>query len=198
VPPNDPRIPTIRPGSNDLEVEVVAVYEQHAAELLAYAVSLAGSQDRAADAVQEALLRYFIERSYGRKIEHTRAWLYRVLRNYVLDRLGSAAARHEVSPDGLPDVAGPNQDPESRLRFSQTARQVASELTPRELECLRLRADELSYEEIATVMGVHPGTVSALLTRVHKKLRKAGKDSGRSDTGPALWLLFRGGESYST
>ena len=194
----DPRIPAFHPGSTDLKAEVAAVYEKHAAELLAYAVTLAGSEDGAPDAVQETFLRYFIERSYGRDIQHTRAWLYRVLRNYVLDRVGSAAFRREVSSSRLPERPAPHHDPESRLRHSQAARQVASALTPREMECLRLRADELSYEEIASVLGIRPGTVSALLTRVHKKLRSqgTGRDGGKSDTGPALWLLFQGGESY--
>ena len=198
--PGDTRIPAIDPGSTDLKAEVAAVYEKHAAELLAYAVTLAGSEDGAPDAVQETFLRYFIERSYGRDILHTRAWLYRVLRNYVLDRVGSASSRREIASGKLPDRAAPHHDPESRLRHSQAARQVASALTPREMECLRLRADELSYEEIATILGIRPGTVSALLTRVHKKLRSPGPggDGGRSDTGGALWLLFQGGESYPT
>jgi RNA polymerase sigma-70 factor, ECF subfamily len=194
----DPRIPAIDPGPTDLKAEVAAVYEKHAAELLAYAVTLGGSEDGAPDAVQETFLRYFIERSYGRDILHTRAWLYRVLRNYVLDRVGSASFRWEVSSGELPETAALHHDPESRLRQSQAARQVAAALTPREMECLRLRADELSYEEIASVLGIRPGTVSALLTRVHKKLRSPGpgRDGGKSDTGRALWLLFQGGESY--
>jgi RNA polymerase sigma-70 factor, ECF subfamily len=182
-----------------LEAEVVAIYEQHSAELAAYAVSLGAGRDGARDAVQETFLRYFAERSYGRQIENPRAWLYRVLHNYILDRLGAASSRYEVSSAGLPEVPEPNRDPESRLRHSQTAQQVASELTPREMDCLRLRADEFSYDEIATVLGIRPGTVSALLTRAHKKLLSSGPGEarGKSDTGPALWLLFRGGEGYS-
>lgn len=175
------------------------MYERHSAELLAYAESLAESEECARDAVQETFLRYFVERSYGRRIENARAWLYRVVRNFLLDHLASASFRHEVPSANMPEVAGPAHDPESRLRHYQTAREVASTLTPREMDCLRLRAEELSYEEIAATLGIRAGTVSALLTRVHKKLQGpyCEKDSPKPDTGPALWLLFRGGESHS-
>ncbi len=194
--PGDPSIPT---GSGGLEREVVAVYERHSAELLAYAVSIVASNESARDAVQEAFLRYFIERRYGRSIDNGRAWLYRVVRNLLLDHLASASFRHEVPGDGLPEMAGPRNDPESQLLHCQAAEQVTSALTPREMECLRLRAEELSYEEIAGILGIRPGTVSALLSRVHKKLQDPEREdsSPRSDTGPALWLLFRGGETHS-
>jgi DNA-binding CsgD family transcriptional regulator len=46
-------------------------------------------------------------------------------------------------------------------------------LSPREMECVRLRAENLRYEEIAVVLGLHAGTVGALLARAHGKIRKA-------------------------
>ena len=46
-------------------------------------------------------------------------------------------------------------------------------LSPREMECVRLRAEDLRYEEIAVVLGLQAGTVGALLARAHGKIRKA-------------------------
>jgi RNA polymerase sigma-70 factor (ECF subfamily) len=158
---------------NEAEREVAGLYEEHAGKLLSYAGSLTRDRDIALDAVQEVFLRYFVERRYGNCIENPRAWLYRVLHNYLLDRLSTAAMKCEVSSDnadGLPDAAG---DPETRMQTTQAARDIASRLTPREFECLRLRTEGFSYEEIAAVLGVRPGTVSALLPRAYSKLRKA-------------------------
>jgi predicted DNA-binding protein (UPF0251 family) len=46
-------------------------------------------------------------------------------------------------------------------------------LSPREMECVRLRTEDLRYEEIARVLGLQTGTVGALLARAHGKIRKA-------------------------
>src|ERR1700674_2388183 len=130
------------------------------------------SRDAARDAVQEVFLRYFMERSYGRLVAHPRAWLYRVLRNYLLDRIDSAAVRREVGSENAADLPDRNHGPEDIVRHTQRANHLRSMLSPRELECLCLRADGLSYDEAAEVLGVRPGTVSSLLTRVHKKLHE--------------------------
>ena len=65
-------------SNTELEHEVAALYIEHAAGLLRYAVTLARNQDTGRDAVQEVFLRYFAERRYGNRIENPRAWLYRV------------------------------------------------------------------------------------------------------------------------
>jgi RNA polymerase sigma factor (sigma-70 family) len=186
------------PGS-ELEREVVAVYEQCSAELLAYGSSMTGNADSALDAVQETFLRYIVERRHGRRIESPRAWLYRVLRHYLLDRFDAASVRREVATEDLTDVPDGRHDPESLLQQAQMAEEVTLALTPREMECLRLRASGLSYAEIAGQLGIQAGTVSALLTRVHKKLRGPDGDcSGLgSGTREALCFLFREGEGYS-
>jgi DNA-directed RNA polymerase specialized sigma24 family protein len=47
------------------------------------------------------------------------------------------------------------------------------------MECVRLRMEDLRYEEIAGVLGLSAGTVGALLARAHGKIRKAV--GGRKD-----------------
>src|SRR5215469_7004253 len=69
----------------ELEQELLRLYKEHASALSRYATAFAQNQEGARDAVQEVFLRYFIERRYGRIIENPRAWLYHVLRNYLLD-----------------------------------------------------------------------------------------------------------------
>ena len=55
----------------------------------------------------------------------------------------------------------------------EITRQALGGLSPRELECLRLRQDGLNYKEIAKVLGIDSGTVGALLARGLKKIRAA-------------------------
>jgi len=176
------------------------VHGDYCAELLSYAALIVRSEDAARDAVQEAFLRYFVERRYGREIEYPRAWLYRVVRNYLLDSMDTRATRNEVNEDQAGDVRDQKRGPEETLRCAQMAQQMATLLSPREMECLRLRVDGMSYEEIGEVLGIASGTVSALLTRVHKKLRDAAKAShyGRSGTAEALSFLIARGGVYSS
>lgn len=184
------------PAASELDVEVALLHQQCAAELLTYALSFARAHDAASDAVQEVFLRYFIERSYGRVIEHPRAWLYRVLRNYALDRLDKAAIKREVAEENAADVPDGNCGPEEKLRQSQMAKQMLALLSPREVECLKLRADGLSYDEMGEVLGIRAGTVSSLLTRVHNKLRAESQRDREYRAGAleALCFLMTGGD----
>jgi len=154
----------------------VELYQEHSECLLKYALSVVRSQDEARDAVQEAYLRYFIQRRYGRQIDNPRGWLCQVLRNYLLDRMKGMAGKLEVTSDSLESFADHSQNPEKTLQCRQVAAKIASSLTNRELHCLRLHAGGLCYEEIANAMNVRLGTVGALLSRVHRKLRSSRQE----------------------
>jgi RNA polymerase sigma-70 factor (ECF subfamily) len=174
----------------DAERETVAAYHEYGSTLLRYAVQLAGGHDLAQDAVQEVFLRYFTERRYGRPIENPRAWLYQVLRNYVLDRFKAAPAQREI-PTDLDNLADERRyDPEEAIERTQAARQLESALTPREFDCLVLRGEGFSYAEIAATMKIRPGTVGALLTRVQHKLRRATGLDGSGGLGCAARALL--------
>jgi RNA polymerase sigma-70 factor (ECF subfamily) len=182
---------------NEIELEVVRLYQEHAAGLLRHAATMVRGQDEAGDAVQEAFLRYFVERTYGRVIDHPRAWLHEVLRHHLLDRLKALASRREIASEDLEDLPDRREDPEQRLARREMALHVAAALTGRELDCLRHRGAGLSYLEIAAAMGIRQGTVGALLARAHRKLGQAaeGNEMLRLGTAQALRGMFRGAEA---
>lgn len=187
--------------TDGMESEVRALYDQHAAGLLRYAAMLLRDRDGAHDAVQETFLRYFIERSYGRSIDNPRAWLYCVLRHYAMDRLKSAEARRETSPNDIERVADARQNPEERLQHSEMASEIATSLSGREWDCLRLRGEGLGYAEIGEVLEIRTGTVSALLARAYKKIRRAAQcgEAVTQRTAAAIrLLLIREGKNYSS
>jgi len=171
--------------------EIEALYQEHAADLLSYAQAQAQAHGAcsAQDAVQESFLRYFMERSCGRRIDNPRTWLYRAIRNYILDRMNASSSNLEVGADRPVEKAAASPD---LVEQAEAAGQIASLLSGREMECLRLRAQGCSYDEIAGVLGVRIGTVSCLLTRVHKKLRKAGYDHKGAASGALYLLILQG------
>lgn len=155
-----------------IEQEVVRLYRENAAGLFRYGIVLAKNREAAQDAVQEAFLRYFMARSGRQPVERPKAWLFQVVRNFLLDALKASSARKEVGLDAVGRWADTRPDPESECRFAEMSRRLWAVLSPRELECFRLRAEGLRYDEIAAVLSVRPGTVGALLARVQKKMRE--------------------------
>ena len=183
-----------------LEREVSELYREHAAGLLRYARGIARDAEEARDAVQETFLRYCMERRYGRVVENPRAWLYPVVRNHLLTRWSSAAATREVASEGLESLPDDRVNPESLASRAERAQTIRERLTDRELECLRLRAEGLSYAEIGDVLRIRTGTVGALLSRVTAKLRwPPGRDGTIGlGTAEAVHCLFLGGSNCLT
>ncbi len=157
-----------------LEQELAELYRKHSAALLRHGSLFAPGSEAAHDAVQETFLRYFIERRSGREIANPAGWLYVVMRNYLLGRLKREQQAHEIVDTDLEHLPAQQRDPEAMCVQSELTSRLAERLTVREMECVTLRAGGLSYQEIAEIMAVRPGTVGAVLSRVQKKLRPQG------------------------
>ena len=166
-----------------LERQVAQAYQEHAAGLYRYGLVVMRNRESAQDAVQEAFLRYFIAVSEGQRIESVKAWLFRVLHNYMLDTIKSAGAKNEIGLDEIHQSADIRQDPELRYHHAELTRRLWSVLAPRELECLRLRNEGFCYDEIAAILSVRSGTVGALLARAQKKMRRLLEAPDRSLAG---------------
>jgi RNA polymerase sigma-70 factor (ECF subfamily) len=184
--------------SPELEREVSRIYHEHSAGLLRYAEAIARDGDDARDAVQECFLRYCLERRFGRTVENPRAWLFQVLRNFLLTR--RAASKGELASDRLEHIADERGDPEAMASRTQRARAIREQLSRRELECLRLRAEGLSYTQIGAALAIRCGTVGALLSRAAEKLRWPPGREGTIGLGTAeaVYYLFLGGSTCVT
>jgi RNA polymerase sigma-70 factor (ECF subfamily) len=156
-----------------LERELAQLYDEHAPALLRYAHAFKDSRETSRDAVQEAFLRYFASRRDGNIIENARAWLFRVVRNALIDQAKANALEVALSPERSGCTFDPRADLDRGIQLSALTRIMPTLLSGRELECVQLRAAGLQYEEIALVLNLQSGTVGALLTRAIAKLRRA-------------------------
>jgi RNA polymerase sigma-70 factor (ECF subfamily) len=164
-----------------IDQEIAQLYERESGAVLRYACALAQDRETAHDALQEAFFRFFLCRSAGQQIRSPKGWLFRVAHNYVLDHRKRAGSRKEVGVELLANMPGPVQHAGSDSRVPDLLRELPQiGLSAREIECVRLRAEDLHYEEIALVLGLQAGTVGALLTRAHMKIRKAMSDRSRT------------------
>jgi RNA polymerase sigma-70 factor, ECF subfamily len=157
---------------NQLEGELVRLYESVFGGLFRYAMTIVGDKDVAQDGVQECFLRYVIARREGKPILNDKAWLYRVLRNRLLDIRKSSAVGNSVRIEEAAEYPDSRHGPEDQLRSVELSRSLRALLTARESECLQLRMDGLRYQEIAEVLRIRPGTVAAILARALKKAQE--------------------------
>jgi RNA polymerase sigma factor (sigma-70 family) len=175
-------------GSRDFEQDVLP----HLDSAYNLARWLTRHDEDAEDIVQEAYLRAF--RFYHRfRGGDARPWLLKIVRNTYYTWLQKNPARRcidfdedLVTSDGCsvnPGLANPEQILIQESSGVQLRRAIDT-LPPRSREMLILRELEgMSYQEIASVMGVPTGTVMSTLSRARARLRQSVTDPDECETG---------------
>ena len=154
------------------EVDAFAlIVDRYHARCLRVATHLLGDADEAEDAVQDAFVRAYRHlgsyRSSGPGLDTIGAWLLRIVVNQCRTRAARTARyiRFDSEPSLRHSPVDAATDHDAAERRTDLAQALAL-LGPEQREAVVLRfADELSYEEMATVTGVG---VSALKMRVHR------------------------------
>ncbi len=151
-----------------------------------YLYRLTGSRDEADDLLQDVFLRVVKMIGSYRHDHRFEGWLFRIATNLVRDRIRrigrgpkvipfDARGRHEGDASAkwteASDDATPNPEASMQLADDVDALQKGlSKLPEAEREVIMLRHfSELSFAEIATVMGTPLGTA---LARAHRGLNK--------------------------
>ena len=147
-------------------MQLSLLYGEHARQLFRFAAAITRNQDEGRDCVQETFLRYLQANLSGVPIPNPQAWMYSVVRNLAVD---------EVRRSRETRTASLRADAHAEERaWMELERSLASVLSPREFECVCLRAQGLTQAEVAAALGIRPGTVASLLSRASAKARQAG------------------------
>ena len=169
-------------GAADGFEEAVLLHFDAAYRLARY---LTRRDDIAEDIVQEALVRAYRSFASARS-DNTRAWLLAIVRNCFLTwNARNVAKRAEASGTEPEKAVGALQDQETPGRIliqreeSNTVRALVEELRKSFREVLVLRdIEDMSYREIADIVGVPAGTVMSRLARARKMFAAAWKSPG--------------------
>ena len=135
----------------------------------------------AEDATQEVFLRAYhsLGQFHGRGSFH--GWLRRLTVNYCLNRLQTVDARRarsEYSLDSLGEsISGSREDdPEDRIIRREESSRIQEELNnlpPKQRAAMGLRLLEgMSYEEIASTLGVPVNSVRSWLHRGRERMKE--------------------------
>jgi RNA polymerase sigma-70 factor (ECF subfamily) len=146
--------------------------------LYGYAVVLSRNSTEAEDLVQETCLRALRGIHQLRPDGNVKSWLFTILRNIWLNQRRQrrvAPEMVELDSDGTSDPPDTARDPHAVYtdKIEQEQVRAAIQQLPVEFrEIIILREyEELSYQEIAGVLGCPPGTVMSRLARARSRLR---------------------------
>ncbi len=154
--------------------------EQRGQALFGFARRLGLTDEQAADAVQETLLRLWRESHRGRPIEDRPAWAFRTIYRIAMDehrlRRRLAGLRDRLQrEDGRPSSDSEATDRDDSLTvWAQVDRLPARQ---RQVLYLRYRA-ELSFDDVAAVLAISPGAARTLASRALERVRRELADPG--------------------
>jgi RNA polymerase sigma-70 factor (ECF subfamily) len=166
---------------------------QHGSSLLAVATRLARNRAEAEDLVQDTLVKALRARDQYEAGTNLKAWLLKILKNTFINRYRRSGLERNVldGPDADPLADGwigsatlrSMRDPESQALRPLLEREINAALdsVPEEFRIVVVLADveELSYKEIADMVGCPIGTVMSRLHRGRKLLKAKLIDQAR-------------------
>jgi RNA polymerase sigma-70 factor (ECF subfamily) len=140
--------------------------DRYQAKLLRYAAYLTGDDDQAADVVQEAFIKAFVNLQSFNLKKKLSSWLYRITHNEAMNILN----RHKQEVPILEDVDFASdldlEDDLIKKELATRAKKCLAQMPVIYKEVLTLYyLEEQSYEEISDILRIAVGTVGARLNR---------------------------------
>jgi len=165
-----------RPPAGWPTKEIGALYEEHKLAIYYLALRFLGDPQRAEDATHDVFLKAFRKLDQFRGEASARTWLYRIAINHCQNLQQSWQHRHVSanSDDPVWEHAAAKTDSPLRVletkELGQRIQQTLDRLSGEYRLLLLLVADEeLSYEQIAALVGQSPDAVRGKLHRARKQ-----------------------------
>lgn len=162
----------------------------HIPSLRRYARALTGNAWAADDLVQDTLERACSKWRLWRVGSDLRAWLFTVMHNLFASQMRRRPPTHAVVP--LDDVApellqgtDPGRDPGLGLDLQRCLMQLPEE---QRAVLLLVTLEDLSYAQVAKVLGIPIGTVMSRLSRARHRLQEL-MDGAAAPSRPGLRRL---------
>ena len=159
---------------NDSSEAARDLFREHGAAIYRFAAILVRHHQDAEDVVQETFVKLLAHLDAGGDLSNARGWLFTVAAHAARDRQRrrmrwipwTPAHDRRVAPPALPDEDG---------RLSR-ARAALRRLPDRDRLLLLLRAQGLSYRDIAAAADLNPTSVGRLLARAVARWAGTQKD----------------------
>jgi RNA polymerase sigma-70 factor (ECF subfamily) len=165
-----------------------AIFLQHYARVLGVLVRVVGNRSQAEELANEVFWKLSRQPESWLVTNEAGSWLYRTAVNAGIDALRASAHRQRyetaaasyTSSNGVSEAGALDK----LLREEQRAavRRVLASMKPAQAQLLLMRADGLSYKELAETLRLAVGGIGTLLNRAEAEFRKRYlKLSGKKD-----------------
>ena len=175
IAPPLPRTVRLAQTGDDSAREELAVYCRRIAYI--FALQNSGDRHEAQDLAQDAVLRFFLALDRFHIDRPVKPWLLTILRNLIRDRARRRRTRRfealsldEIVVEPRDPAAGP-ESLAALHEMQQLLWRSMQELSTSDREIITLREYlDVSYEDIATTLGIPRGTVMSRLHRARRRL----------------------------
>jgi RNA polymerase sigma factor (sigma-70 family) len=154
------------------EAAFLKLVDEHRLPLFRFAYRMTGSVADAEDILQECFLELLRQgSSYDPAITPVRTYLFGVVRNQSLKRLGKAAA--QCPANGEPSIEASPESQLLRMELSEVVARAVADLPEGHREVLILaHYEQMAIAEIARILEIESTTVKSRLQRARAQLRE--------------------------
>ena len=153
-----------------------ALFEAHKDKVYSIALRYSGDHAAATDIAQEVFLKLLSRIQSFRGDSSFDSWLYRLVVNSCLDHRRRGRRLIPFIDELLDVLRAPRETVLQELlraEFQEGVQQVVAKLSREHRIVVILRyTEDLSYEQIAEILGCSRGTVASRLNRAHKVLER--------------------------
>ena len=158
------------------------LFDAHGAAIYRFAAVLVRHHQDAEDVVQETFLKLLRHLEAGGEITNLRAWLFTVAAHAARDR--QRRRRRWIAWLPIHEAAVPPASLDDEDGGLLRARRALRQLPERDRLLLALRAQGLSYREIAEAASIQPASVGRLLARAVDRWAEATRAAEADERPP--------------
>jgi RNA polymerase sigma factor (sigma-70 family) len=167
-----------------------ALVRRYRGPLLGYCRRLLLSEERAEDALQQALMQAWLALRAGTEVQNAKAWLYRIVHNSALNALRVSGYDYCTLSESLSGANAPQEDLDRRIAVREALAGLAALPEMQREALLRTAVEGSSHREAARELGLSEPALRGLVYRARATLRAA---AGAFVPGPVVsWAVGAG------
>jgi RNA polymerase sigma factor (sigma-70 family) len=168
-----------------------ALVQRYRRPLLGYCRRLLLSEERAEDALQQALLQAWLALRSGTEVANVKPWLFRIVHNAALNALRVSGYDYCKLSESLSGLDAPQEDLDRRIAVREALAGLAALPQMQREALMRTAVEGASHQQVARDMGLSENALRGLVYRARATLRAA---AGAILPPPLVsWALGSGG-----